>query len=200
MSTCACGCGTEVGATARYRRGHNSKGAHGKGRPLSGPMPESPNPSGLCLCGCGEETQLAKQTEIRRGLIKGQPKRFVTGHNSRVMLPEQTSMWRGGIANKDGYVLRLKPEGHPATTRYVQEHRLVMEQALGRYLQRYETVHHKNGIRSDNRPENLELWVTPQVSGQRAADLVAWVVREYPDAVREELRQSSPAGLRAVAQ
>ena len=65
--------------------------------------------------------------------------------------------WVG--SSRDGYVLRAAPEGHPHARAdgTIFEHRLVMEQQLGRYLEEWELVHHKNGIRADNRPENLEL-------------------------------------------
>lgn len=54
------------------------------------------------------------------------------------------------------------------------QHRLVMERTLGLPLASDETVHHKNGVRTDNRPENLELWVSWQPHGCRVEDLVAF--------------------------
>lgn len=78
---------------------------------------------------------------------------------------------------KDGYVA-AKVGG-----RWAGEHRHVMEAMLGRRLRTGENVHHLNGVRDDNRPENLELWHRPQTPGQRVQDIVDWIIRDYPEEI-----------------
>lgn len=101
--------------------------------------------------------------------------------------------WRGGTTfHKAGYVMRRAP-GHPrarAKSPYVFEHILVMEEAMGRLLLAGESVHHLNGLKDDNRLENLELWVRPQPSGIRAADALRWA-REILVRYGEEASGSS---------
>ena len=67
----------------------------------------------------------------------------------------------GRVTDKDGYIL-LKANDHPHANSggYVREHRLVMEEQLGRYLLPEEVVHHINGVKDDNRPENLGLYAS----------------------------------------
>lgn len=75
---------------------------------------------------------------------------------------DKHSSWKGGKTIKDGYVyIRLRPtDPYYSMAKkggYIREHRLVMAKHLGRCLLRDEIVHHKNGVKGDNRIENLEL-------------------------------------------
>jgi hypothetical protein len=112
--------------------------------------------------------------------------------------PEKRKLWaRKAYCNKVGITLdQLKPRapegsGHINTRGYrvlckkdhpnvqsakgwIHEHIVVMSEHLGRPLVKGEVVHHRNGIKHDNRIENLELWHRPHPPGQRVDDKIEW--------------------------
>lgn len=82
-----------------------------------------------------------------------------------IIPPGETWYW-----TSDGYRARQDLKTH----KVIFQHREIMSKHLGRALYPGENVHHINGVRDDNRIENLELWSTMQPSGQRVADKLAW--------------------------
>lgn len=82
---------------------------------------------------------------------------------------KKNSGWKGGIIIQDGYAYIHKPN-HPSLKgtqrKYVRRCRLVMEEELGRPLKSWEQVHHKNAIKDDDRPENLEVWIVSHPAGK----------------------------------
>jgi hypothetical protein len=97
----------------------------------------------LCVCGkCGQI--------ISRYDNQGRIRRFIRGHSPKL---------KGAGLKSNGYI-SVYNSYHPHTTksRYMLQHRLVMEKHLGRYLTNYEVVHHINGNKTDNRIENLQLF------------------------------------------
>ena len=82
-----------------------------------------------------------------------------------------------------GKYIRLTING-----RRIMEHRLVMEEYLSRELLPDEQVHHRNGVKDDNRLANLELWVSSQPKGQRVVDQLVWareILERYVDDERK---------------
>lgn len=120
-----------------------------------------------CLCDCGA-TKIVSGYALNRGNTR----------SCGCLVKENNRKRRGtGKPRLDsgGYEVINAPD-HPSASKYgtIRVHRMVMEEILGRPLLPGENVHHKNGVRNDNRPENLELWVKHQPAGQRAQDLLAW--------------------------
>ena len=111
-------------------------------------------PRGDCVCG---RTKQAKSQTCAK---------------CRSEAAEENGNWKGGrTRHKAGYVMVRVPL-HPRAGRspYVFEHILVAEELLGRHLVEGESVHHINGVRDDNRPENfgaMDKAATVRDSGER---------------------------------
>ncbi|MCA8014649.1 HNH endonuclease [Burkholderia vietnamiensis] len=113
---------------------------------------------GLCQCGCGQPTRLAPVNDRSKGWVRGQPLKFIKGHGIGKAAAAKTAAAIGNrTLSSHGYVVvRLGA----AQRKY--EHVLIAEQALGRPLRNFgcgnpntEVVHHINGMKRDNRKENL---------------------------------------------
>ena len=111
---------------------------------------------------------------------------------------------RAAFLNAHGYRMVSAP-GHPNANQRgsIAEHRLVMSEYLGRPLRPEEVVHHRNGVRTDNRIENLELWTRSHPDGQRVQDIYDWarqIIETYgPEMQRIRPDHSEPEPMSASA-
>lgn len=142
-----------------------------------------------CECSCGRTT-LVTTGNLQHGKVKScgcKRKDRLTGSNHPQWAGGRLPVYIYKKGNKlnTGYI-RVRCPDHPNAQvgGYVLEHRLVMESHIGRYLFHDENVHHKNGVRDDNRIDNLELWSTSQPCGQRIKDKIEWaqkILDRYKD-------------------
>lgn len=105
-------------------------------------------------------SEMSRQTGANRRHIRAFLQRHAIAHEPFRQTLRNNPAWRGGrVVDQDGYVLVKQPD-HPHADRhgYVREHRLVMEREFGRFLLPTEVVHHRDGDRGNNRPENLEIF------------------------------------------
>lgn len=111
-------------------------------------------PIGICQCGCGKTTLIITKTDVAKGRKKGNPQRFIMGHQTR---GSNNSKWKGGRKiRKSGYIYLLLPYHPQADPQgYVAEHLIIAERALGKSLPAGAEIHHLDGNKSNNQNNNL---------------------------------------------
>ena len=141
-------------------------------------------------CGC---LQKERTSEASKHPMNSETKEKISKARKGIFIGDKNGTWKGGRSKtKVGYINLWNPN-HPNanTIGYVKEHVFVMSSILNRPLLPGETIHHKNGIKDDNRPKNLELRLSNHGKGQRIDDLIScWreMLKLYaPNLLKEEI-------------
>lgn len=134
----------------------------------------------ICKCDCGKEHQVRSAS-----LISGKTRSCgcLYSDEKYKRYGKRSNGWKGGRHKTGGYI-KILMRNHPNCPKYnyMYEHVFVMSEHLGRPLTKNESVHHLNGIKDDNRIENLELWNSSHPSGQRVEDKLQYCldfIKEY---------------------
>lgn len=109
-----------------------------------------------CECGCGQKTTVSNRTSAPQGLKKGKHKRFISGHNTRLLTPEEQGR-RGKLSGAGERTRYTGDRNNYVKLGGKHMHRTVMEKYLGRKLRRDEIVHHIDGDKWNNALSNLQI-------------------------------------------
>lgn len=137
--------------------------------------------SALKVAGLPEQAECiffgCDRKQYAKGYCSSHRAQISRGRTLKPLQVKSPGTWRKWYKSPEGYIQRSRVNPETGKTEHQSQHRLVMSQLLGRPLESHENVHHKNGIRGDNRPENLELWEVSQAPGQRVCDKIEEALR-----------------------
>ena len=160
----------------------------------------------LCKCGCGKPAPIAAETDKRWGVVGGQPRYFIHGHNRRNIprhFNEDTRRkmsqsqrkrfsdrtkhwrWRGGMSAK-GYEWVYRPDHRKATKHgYIKRYLAAIEDAYGPIIPSGWDIHHVNGNKTDDRLTNLA--IMPHADHMRYhARIAKRERREYASCIEDQ--------------